>query len=431
MKAITVAARASPLSVSQTYEVLKGIQKIHPEMEFEPHFLKSHGDVDLSTSLRTLDKTDFFTREIDALVLNNTCQIAIHSAKDLPETIPDGLKIVAITRGIDPSDSLVLREYDTLESLKSGSIIATSSLRREEVVRSLRNDLQFRDLRGTIHKRLELLQKGEADGVVIAEAALLRLNLSYLNRVRLPGATSEMQGQLAILARVDDEEMETLFAPLDSRKMQKSLYLGPEYPSKAFSDRRITHCPLIETTLREFCDSLASWQHFTHVILTSKTAVRALISLLRRAKISPHTLASKQVIVVGKATAELTKAFGADPLVAEEETAEGVAALIKALPLERAHFFWPHSSLSRPLIENVLREKNACFTSCILYDTSPIKDAELPPLSDFQEVLFSSPSTVAAFFACQPAPPSHLQFTPIGRVTLEELAKYTLIHQNS
>jgi hydroxymethylbilane synthase len=430
MREITVAARASPLSVSQTFEVLSLIQKTHPEIEFEPHFLKSHGDVDLSTSLRSLDKTDFFTREIDALVLNNTCQIAIHSAKDLPETIPDGLKIVAITRGIDPSDSLVLREYDTLESLNPGSIIATSSLRREEMVRSLRNDLKFRDLRGTIHKRLELLQKGEADGVVIAEAALLRLNLSYLNRVRLPGATTEMQGQLAILAREDDHEMETLFKPLDSREMSKSLYLGPEYPLKAFPDKRITHCPLIETALREPCDALSNWQHFTHVILTSKTAVRALVSLLRRAKISPHTLAGKQVIVVGKATAELANAFGANPLVAEEETAEGVATLIKALPLDKAHFFWPHSSLSRPLIENVLKEKNACLTSCILYDTSPIKDAELPPLSDFQEVLFSSPSTVAAFFACQPSPPAHLQFTPIGRITLEELAKYTLIHQN-
>lgn len=430
MKKISVAARASPLSVSQAYEVRALIQKTHPEIEFETHFLKSHGDIDLSTSLRALDKTDFFTREIDALVLNKTCQIAIHSAKDLPESIPEGLKIVAITRGIDPSDSLVLREYDTLETLKPGSIIATSSVRREEVVRSIRNDLCFRDLRGTIHKRLELLQSGEADGVVIAEAALIRLNLSHLNRVRLPGETTEFQGQLAILARACDHEMETLFASLDSRKMQKSLYLGPEYPLKAFSDKRITHFPLIETALREPCDALASWQHFTHVILTSKTAVRALVALLRSARISPHTLAGKQVIAVGKATAELVKAYGADPLVAEEETAEGVVAIIKSISLKKAHFFWPHSALSRPLIETALKEKNACFTSCILYDTLPVKDPKLPDLSNFQEILFSSPSTVAAFFACHSSPPSHLQFTPIGKVTMEELAKYTLIHQN-
>lgn len=429
MKKITIAARASPLSISQSYEVLSLLQKIDPEIEFEPHFLKSHGDIDLKTSLRTLDKTDFFTREIDALVLNKACQIAIHSAKDMPETIPDGLKIVAITRGIDPSDSLVLREYETLEHLKPGSLIATSSERREEAVRTLRADLQFCDLRGTIHKRLELLQKGEADGIVIAEAALLRLNLSFLNRIRLPGATTEMQGQLAILCREDDEEMETLFTKLDSRKMKKSLYLGPEYPLKAFPDKCITHVPLIETVARE-CDALTSWQHYTHVILTSKTAVRSLVSLLRKAKISPYSLASKQIITVGKATAELAKAYGADPLIAEEETAEGVVKIIQTLSLDKAHFFWPHSSLSRPLIENALKEKNACFTSCILYDTSPIKDVELPCLSDFQEILFSSPSTVAAFFSCYPSPPPHLQLTPIGKITLDELAKYTLIHQN-
>lgn len=430
MKEISVAARSSPLSISQAYEVLALIQKIHPDVEFKPHFLKSHGDIDLTASLRTLDKTDFFTREIDALVLDQTCRIAIHSAKDLPENIPDGLKIVAITRGIDPSDSLVLREYDTLETLKPGSLIATSSLRREEAVKQLRSDLNFCDLRGTIHKRLELLQKGEADGVVIAEAALLRLNLSHLNRVRLPGNTTEFQGQLAILARASDDEIEALFTPLDSRKMPHSLYLGPEYPLKAFSDRRVTHVPLIETAIRNACDALVSWPHFTHLILTSKTAVRALIFHLRKAKISPHTLASKQILVVGTATADLVKAFGATPLIAEEETAEGVVKLIHSISLEKAHFFWPHSSLSRPLIESALKEKNTCFTSCILYDTSPIKEPKLPALTDFQEILFSSPSTVAAFFACHPSPPSHLQFTPIGKITFEELAKYTLIHQN-
>ena len=430
MKEIHVAARSSPLSISQAYEVLALIQKVHPHIEFKPHFLKSHGDVDQTISLRSLDKTDFFTREIDALVLDQTCQIAIHSAKDLPEKIPAGLKIVAITRGIDPSDSLVLREYETLETLKPGSLIATSSVRREESVKQLRADLNFCDLRGTIHKRLELLQTGEADGVVIAEAALLRLNLSHLNRVKLPGDTTTFQGQLAILAREDDDEMEILFTTLDSRKMAHSLYLGPEYPLKAFSDRRVTHVPLIETAIRKACDALANWQHFTHLILTSKTAVRALVFHLRQAKISPHTLANKQILVVGTATAELVKAFGATPLIAEEETAEGVVKLIHSISSQKAHFFWPHSSLSRSVIEAALKEKNACFTSCILYDTLPVKEPKLPPLLDFQEVLFSSPSTVAAFFACHPTPPKHLQFTPIGKITSEELAKYTLIHQN-
>jgi hydroxymethylbilane synthase len=417
---IPVAARGSPLSRVQTEEVLRALPS---HITFEPYFVSSHGDIDLATSLRTLDKTDFFTREVDALVLNHTCRISIHSAKDLPDPIPKGLTIVAITCGIDPSDSLVMREYDTFETLPPKSVIATSSLRREEIVRSLRPDLLFRDLRGTIQARIELLQKNEADGVVVAEAALIRLNLTHLNRIRLPFETTPMQGQLAILARDDDTEMKELFHLIDSRHMPKALYLGPEFPLKAFPGRKITHCPIIETIPRISHD-LGDWHSYTHLILTSKTAVTMLAALLRKANISPHTIGKKTVIAVGQATAEMVRAFGANPLIAREETAEGVVEVLNKISLDHAHFFWPHAALSRPIIENALKEKGACFTTCILYDTLPVANPPLPPLSDFQEILFSSPSTVSAFFSAIPKPPHHLQFTPIGRITHEALANH-------
>lgn len=412
---IAVAARSSPLSQAQISEVLKLLPSW---ISFEPHFVQSTGDLDLKTSLRTLDKTDFFTKEVDQLVLNSSCRISIHSAKDLPENIPQGLKVIAITRGIDPSDSLVMREYDTFENLKAGSVIATSSNRREEAVKRLRSDLTFRDLRGTIQARLALLEKGEADGVVVAEAALIRLKLTHLNRIHLPGSTTPMQGQLAICAREEDEEMEILFAPLDFRNKPLSLYLGPEYPSKAFPDKRIVHCPLIETKSRP-C-SLQDWPQYTHLIFTSKTAVRHLVDSLRKARISPVTLASKTILAVGQATGDLVRAFGAIPLIAKEECAEGIVSILNAIDWHGTHFFWPHSSLSRPLIENTLTK----ITSCILYDTFPVKNPSIPSLNDFQEVLFSSPSTVSAFFSQVPTPPPHLKFTPIGKITQEALDKY-------
>lgn len=416
---ISVVARSSPLSQVQANEVL---QMLPSHIHFETHFISSTGDLDLKTSLRTLDKTDFFTREIDALVLNGKCRIAIHSAKDLPESNPDGLTIIAITRGIDPSDSLVMREFDSFETLKPGSIIATSSIRREEIVKTLRSDLAFRDLRGTIQKRLELLDHGDADGIVVAEAALLRLNLAHLNRIRLPGETTPLQGQLAILAKLDDEEMHALFSPLDSRKYPKALYLGPEYPGKAFPDRHITHFPLIETKIRTPFTALSEWNHYTHIIFTSKTAVRLIVSLLRKNNISLSTLLEKTILTVGEATGELIAAFGAYPLIAKEESAEGIVTLLKDMDLQNAHVFWPHSSLSRPLIESTLREKKVRLTASILYDTKPTH-APLPALEDFQEILFSSPSTVSAFFAACPKPPPHLRFTPIGKITANELAK--------
>lgn len=214
---IDVAARASPLSRVQVEEVLQELQLYHDNIEFRLHFVATKGDLDQKTSLRTLAKTDFFTAELDAELLDGRCRIAVHSAKDLPHPLPEGLALIAITKGVDPSDALVLREGESLESLKSGAKIATSSERREESVCLLRRDLSFIDLRGTIGQRLEKLSTGEADGVVIAEAALIRLQLTHLNRIILPGTTVEGQGQLAVTARAGDEAMRALLACIDSR----------------------------------------------------------------------------------------------------------------------------------------------------------------------------------------------------------------------
>lgn len=214
---IPVGARQSPLSRAQVKEILKELHVFHPHVSFETVFLATTGDKDLKTSLRYLDKTDFFTKEVDELVLNGQCRIGIHSAKDLPDPLTQGLKLIAITQGVDPSDVLVLREGEDFAKLKAGSIIATSSIRREEMVKTLRSDLSFIDLRGTIHERIAKLDSGEADGVVVAEAALIRLGLTHLNRLRLPGETVAYQGQLAITSRDDDQDMASLFSCLDFR----------------------------------------------------------------------------------------------------------------------------------------------------------------------------------------------------------------------
>lgn len=212
---IKVGARSSPLSLAQVEEVLREIRGFFPKAAFDVIPLLSQGDKDKKTSLRTMGKTDFFTKEIDDLILAHTCRIGIHSAKDLPEPLAKGLKRIALTKGEDSSDSLVLRQGDSLEKLPKGACIATSSERREEAVLQLRPDFAFTDIRGTIHERLEKLENGSVHGVVIAEAALIRLKLTHLNRIKVPGETVPFQGRLAIIAREDDTEMETLFACLD------------------------------------------------------------------------------------------------------------------------------------------------------------------------------------------------------------------------
>lgn len=214
---ISVGARQSPLSKAQVREVLEEMREHYPQIAFETHFTDTLGDRELEISLKTMGKTDFFTREVDQMVLRGQCRIAIHSAKDLPDPLSDGLVVAAITEGVDPSDVLVLRENDTLKNLKPGAKIAASTDRREASVRRLRDDVTFVEIRGTIQSRLDQLHSGKVDGIVMAEAAILRLGLTHLNRVHLRGEITPLQGQLAIVARSDDPAIAELFSCVDCR----------------------------------------------------------------------------------------------------------------------------------------------------------------------------------------------------------------------
>ncbi len=203
---IKIGARDSLLSRKQVEEVFSEL-----DSAYDPVWFKTQGDLDKKQSLRTLNKTNFFTKELDEALLKGVVDVTIHSAKDLPDPLPEGLEVIALTKGVDPSDALVLREG---ESLCKGMVIGTSCLRREQIVATLQEGLHFVDIRGTIPERLDMLYKKKVDGVVIAEAALIRLDLLHLNRIALPGETAALQGRLAVLARKGDREMCLLFSPI-------------------------------------------------------------------------------------------------------------------------------------------------------------------------------------------------------------------------
>lgn len=180
-----IGARSSPLSRAQVAEIIQEFN-----LSCQIIWVDTTGDLDKTTSLRSLEKTDFFTRELDQLLLQGQIDLAIHSAKDLPDPLPKGLKLAALSKGVDPRDSLVIKREPLC-------VVATSSQRREEAVKQLYPNCQFVDVRGTIHERLGK----DVDGVVIAEAALIRLGLTHLKRVYLPGETAPLQGKLAIVCR--------------------------------------------------------------------------------------------------------------------------------------------------------------------------------------------------------------------------------------
>lgn len=211
MRPIKVAARDSLLSQKQVEEVLLEIKKTFPQTVFEMLWMKTTGDLALEISLLGLEKTNFFTKELDECLLSAQCDIAIHSAKDLPDPLPEGLQIYALTKGVDPSDTLVLREHDMLHTLPQGAKIGTSSFRRMRALLDLRSDFIPVDIRGTIHRRLELLSDGYVDGIVMAEAALIRLGLTHLNRILLHGESAPLQGRLAVVGKTGHTALHKMF----------------------------------------------------------------------------------------------------------------------------------------------------------------------------------------------------------------------------
>ncbi len=407
---VVAAARASKLSRAQFEE----IQELLPHVEFQSQFLETTGDIDLVTSLRSLDKTDFFTKELDQLLLKGGCRVAFHSAKDLPEPLPDGISVIALTRGKDPGDSLVLKEGETLESLPKGALIATSSERREVAVRALRKDLSFCDIRGTIDARLKQLEEGKVHGVVIAEAALIRLKLEKLNRIRLPGSTTTFQGQLAVTALTGDKEMAELFRPLDVRRFPKALYFGPELPLHQFQDRWLFHCPLTRVVPLPAIGLDEAFRRSSHLIITSKTAARIM------QKRFGDKLFEKEIVAVGSATASLLQTTH----FPKEETQEGLFDLLASHHLSEAELLYPHSLLARPFLRNALIREGLTVNAIPLYTLEKDPLTDLPDLSSFQELLFSSPSSVEVFFSLKPSLSPNLRLTAIGPITKSALERY-------
>jgi hydroxymethylbilane synthase len=419
---IRVASRASPLARAQVHEVLSLFELLYPELVFDTLFVETTGDKDQTTSLKTLEKSDFFTKEIDQLLLQGACRLALHSAKDLPDPLPEGLALVALTRGVSSADVLVLRSGETLETLKRGALIGTSSLRREQQIAALRSDLCCIDIRGTIEVRLAKLDSGVIDGLVMAEAALIRLGLTDRNRLTLEEESAPRQGRLALIARTDDLEMKKLCSALDARQ-KRVLYLGTD-PSGYVTEGTLVHHPLIHITPRsvhlpEIALAYAQMPLYTHLLLTSKNAAGLLFAYH-----SVQALAEKEICAIGKATAaEIEKRGLRVKWVAEEETQEGMIAQLKKEALDSAYLFYPRSSRARPQLKNFLESLNIRHRVCDIYDTSTNSALPFLPLEEFDELVFTSPSTVEAFFERYAQIPPGVTIKAIGPVTLAALKR--------
>lgn len=213
---LRVAARDSILSKMQVKEIEEIVTSHFPEIIIEPVWLKTFGDLHKEISLRKCKYDDFFTREVDEAILKNVADIAVHSAKDLPLNINPSLEIFLLTKGKDPRDSLVLKEGYSIESIPKNGIILASSERRASMIKSIRHDLIFQDVRGTIQERISKLNQDEIYGVVIAEAAISRLNLQFINRVILDFPTHPLQGKLAVVGDKNRNQLKQIFSQINA-----------------------------------------------------------------------------------------------------------------------------------------------------------------------------------------------------------------------
>lgn len=211
---------------------------------------------------------------------------------------------------------------------------------------------------------------------------------------------------------------------------KKILYLGLD-PIHYQADGQLTHWPIIQIIPRSLTDpaidnALRHFDQYTHLIMTSKSTVKILQDYLPLLGIDLQIWAQKTTLAVGRSTALYLQACGITSIqVALEETAEGIIHLLKHLSSwEQAHFFWPHSSQARPLIREFLVANHLRHTTCILYDPQPqVPTQALPKLETFDEIVFTSPSTVEAFLAIFGQFPSHACLTPIGPITAQFLTK--------
>ena len=213
-----VGTRGSPLALWQAKWVQQQLREIAPQLSVEVQRIKTSGDKILDVPLAKIGGKGLFVKEIEEALLRGEIDLAVHSMKDVPTALPDGLGILCIPPRENPQDVLVSRQGQTLEQLPTGARIGTSSLRRQAQLLRRRPDFHISMLRGNLDTRLRKVREGEFDAIVLAAAGLRRMGwvdqvTEYLApEVSLPAIG---QGALAIEGRTSDSFVRDLLQPLD------------------------------------------------------------------------------------------------------------------------------------------------------------------------------------------------------------------------
>ncbi len=177
MKKITIATRASDLALWQAYHVRDILEENFPEVEVELNKIVSKGDKILDRPLALIGGKGHFTKELEDEMLAGNADMAVHSLKDVPSYMPEGLELVAISPRQDQSDIFLSHNYASFDKLPKGAVVGTTSLRRRMQLLAVRPDLKVKDLRGNVNTRLRKLSEGQYDAIILAFIGVSRLDL--------------------------------------------------------------------------------------------------------------------------------------------------------------------------------------------------------------------------------------------------------------
>ena len=210
---IRIGTRKSKLALWQSEWVKEQIEKKFPDVEVELIKIVTKGDKILDVPLAKIGDKGLFTKEIEDAMLKGEVDIAVHSLKDVPSKLPEGLKLIAFSDREDPRDALLSCGKYTLDTLPQGAVVGTSSLRRKAQLRILRPDLEIKDLRGNVDTRIRKLKEGQYDAIILAAAGVKRLGWeNEIDEILSPDRMipSVSQGILGIEGRENDEEIEKI-----------------------------------------------------------------------------------------------------------------------------------------------------------------------------------------------------------------------------
>lgn len=217
MNTLKIATRQSPLALWQAEHIRERLESLHPGLKVELVTFVTQGDKILDTPLAKIGGKGLFVKELEAALLDGRADLAVHSMKDVPMQLPEGLELAVICEREDPFDAFVSNTYVKFEDLPRGAKLGTSSLRRKSQILKQRPDLDVIDLRGNVGTRLSKLDAGQYDAIILASAGLKRLGLHERIRHTLTAEVSLPavgQGALGLECRSNDQNVLSLILPL-------------------------------------------------------------------------------------------------------------------------------------------------------------------------------------------------------------------------